>query len=157
MSEIGWEPRILQYHEPKKRVLIEILPQLNFALERCKLFSLGSPFPTTGSVGETCQLLRSIFLFLLLSLSPSFSYHDSSNGPCIFLSSHLSALAVEARVYYEKWAEASEVHFLASSAHCWHTCACAHECREIPGRKGRRQRNRHDGRLLEYEGDLKVV
>lgn len=84
MSGMGWEPRILQYGEPKKCVLIKILLQLNFVQRKCKLFSIGSPSPTTGSFSETCQLLRSIFLFLLRSLSPSFSYHNSSNGPVSF-------------------------------------------------------------------------
>lgn len=107
-----------------KNVLIKILLQSNFAEGKCNLFSLGSPFPTTGSFSKTCQLLRSIFLFLLLSLSPSFSYQDASNKACIFLSSHLSAPAVEAGVCYGKWAKASEVRFLAVSVHNGSVCVC---------------------------------
>lgn len=79
----------------KKMLLIKILLQLNFAQGKYRLFGLGPPSPTIGSFSKTCQFLRSIFLFLLLSLSPSLSYHDASNRACIFLSSHLSALARE--------------------------------------------------------------
>ena len=77
---------------------------------------------------KTCQLLRSIFLFLLLSLSPSFSYHCASNRACIFLSSRLSVLAREAWVCYGKWAKASEVHFLECVCVCVCVCVCFYVC-----------------------------
>lgn len=115
----------------------------------------------TGSSSETCQPLRSIFLFLLLSLSPSCSYQDSSNRACIFLSSHLSVLAMKVRGCCKNWAKCSEVHFLALRAHtqnvCVHTCARVHRAtkeklggRALPG-------SCFDGCLLEQGVHLNIT
>lgn len=56
------EARTLEYGE---NVLIKILWQSNFAQGKYKLVILGLPFPIIVSCNKTCQLLRSIFLFLL--------------------------------------------------------------------------------------------
>ena len=116
-AEWEGEARILESSEHKKNVFIKILQQSNFAQEKSKLFSLAASSPSIRSFSKTCQLLRSIFLFLLLGLSPGFLLSRGFKKACIFLSSCLSALARKARVCYGKWARASEVHFLALSVH----------------------------------------
>lgn len=109
----------------------------NLAQRKWKPFSLGSPFPTTGSFRKACQLLRSRFLFLLLGLSLSFSYHDASNRACIFLSSHLSVLAREGKV--GQGLRGALLGWLCSQRPVC-VCECAHTCMN-PGKlgAGRRQ------------------
>lgn len=104
----------------------------NLAQRKWKPFSLGSPFPSIGSFCKGCQLLRSIFLFLLLALSLSFSYHDASNRACIFLSSHLSVLAREGRVSWKvgQGLRGALLGWLCSQR-CVCVCECAHMCMNL--------------------------
>ena len=108
--------------------LIKVLLQWNLHRWSINFSIWAHPLLSLHPSVKTCQLLRSIFLFLLLSLSPSFSYHGASNRACIFLSSHLSVLARGAWVCYGKWAKASEVHFLECVCVCVCTCMYVFMC-----------------------------